>query len=435
MVNSWGNYPKCQNIKRQYVSWRDQSDLFNELPVLPYGMGRSYGDSCLNASGVVLDTKYLNHMIAFNEEHGVLRCEAGVTLGTVLKLITKKGWMLPVLPGTKFVTVGGAIANDIHGKNHHVSGTFGCHVKQFELLRSNGDRLICSATKNTKMYQATIGGLGLTGLILWAEIQLKPIVSEYLEVDALPFNGLEEFIKLSTEGMKQYEYTAAWLDCQSKGKRFGRGILFQGNFLKNASLSPKKSKRIRKKTVPFPLPSFVLNRYSIGAFSQAYYLANARESCRHQIVHYDSHFFPLDNVHQWNLIYGKKGFVQYQCAVPFENALMTLTSLLKKITQSGQGSFLSVIKILGDIKSPGLLSFPMPGITLALDFPFRGKKTLTLLNELDVIVLEGKGRVYPAKDARMSKETFNIYYPKLNEFMKEKDPNFSSSFWRRMNIT
>ena len=175
MVNSWGNYPKCQNIKRQYVSWRDQSDLFNELPVLPYGMGRSYGDSCLNASGVVLDTKYLNHMIAFNEEHGVLRCEAGVTLGTVLKLITKKGWMLPVLPGTKFVTVGGAIANDIHGKNHHVSGTFGCHVKQFELLRSNGDRLICSATKNTKMYQATIGGLGLTGLILWAEIQLKPI--------------------------------------------------------------------------------------------------------------------------------------------------------------------------------------------------------------------------------------------------------------------
>jgi FAD/FMN-containing dehydrogenase len=429
MVTSWGNYPKYKDERQRFVVSSDQADLFKELPVLPYGTGRSYGDSCLNDQGVVLNTHYYNHFIAFDSETGVLRCESGVTLEAILQCAIPRGWMLPVMPGTQFISVGGAIANDVHGKNHHLRGTFASCLIQFELLRSNQERLLCSNTSDSGLFAATIGGLGLTGLITWVDIQLVPLESEFIATTVTPFSCLAEFMEINQQAEKSHEFTSSWLDCQSKGKHFGRGIFFAANYSKEQQPPQKKKKPL---IIPFNCPNIMLNSLSIKCFNELYYRTNARKKAAHQIQHFTQHLFPLDNVLHWNRIYGKRGFVQYQCMIPFENGLENLTDLLQKITQSGMGSFLSVLKTFGDKPSPGLLSFPRPGITLALDFPFMGEKTLSLLQSLDQKVMGAGGRVYPAKDARMSAEAFKQYFPQVERFINYKDPNFSSSFWRRV---
>jgi FAD/FMN-containing dehydrogenase len=428
MLN-WGNFPTAQHIQILPVAWCDVIALpATDHKFLPHGQGRSYGDSCLNEGGILLETKKLDHFLFFDSQKGILRCASGVTLADILTLIVPQGWFLPVLPGTKFVSVGGAIANDIHGKNHHQTGTFGSNILQFELLRSNGQRMLCSPQQNADFFAATIGGLGLTGLILWAELKLQAIPSSFLTVESAIFRNCEEFFYLAQQKEQSHAYTVAWLDCQAKGKKFGRGVFISANHLEVNI--PEQVMRKNKKTskVPCYFPSFVLNSWSIAAFNNLYFQLAKRKS--HAKEYYDKFFFPLDSILHWNKIYGKKGFLQYQFVLPGANQAI-LQQILAKIADSGLGSFLSVLKTFGHKSSPGLLSFPMPGVTLALDFPNR-KAVFPLLDTLDKMVQAAGGKVYPAKDARMSAQMFKESYPQYQEFMRFIDPKFSSSFWRRV---
>jgi FAD/FMN-containing dehydrogenase len=427
---SWGNYPPINAAQHYPLSWRDELLPFHSpYSFLAYGQGKSYGDSCLNENNILIPTKALNRFISFDEINGIIECEAGVTLAEILNLVIPLGWFLPVVPGTKFISIGGAIANDVHGKNHHVMGTFGKHVLSFELLRSDLGRITCSATnpQTHTLYSATIGGLGLTGLILSAKIQLRRIQSTMLAVEYISFKNIDEFIKLSLDSEKQYEYTVAWLDCANKGPEEGRGIFMRANHHKERNLIQKNFKNIH---FPCYLPKYALNNYLIKLFNQFYYLRNKRKSDI-QYRYYDHYFFPLDIILEWNKMYGKKGFFQYQFVVPFRNA-NGVQEVLKTIINNKQGSFLSVLKTFGHIPSPGLLSFPMPGITLAVDIPNRGKDSQLLLDKLDEIVIKYNGKVYPAKDANMRSEVFKVYYPGWEKMIKYKDPKFSSSFWRRV---
>jgi len=431
---SWGRYPKIDSNKQDVYhvypdsfSFPESNEETTDAPLfLAYAQGRSYGDVCLNEDGILLDTEHLDHFIQYDKENGILRCEAGVTFDNILQLIIPHNWFLPVTPGTKYISIGGAIANDVHGKNHHKAGTFGRYVLKFELLRSNGERLICSPTENTELFNATIGGLGLTGLINWVEISLKKIPGNRIEQETFRFNNLTEFYKLSDESDKDWEYTVAWIDCLAKGEELGRGLFIRGNHCE----SKKKVKfKTAKLSVPFNAPGFLLNKYTVNAFNNLYYKRPLKQYSK---VDFDPFFYPLDSIAHWNKLYGKKGFMQYQCVIPTEQRELAMNEMLSIISASGQASFLSVLKEFGDLKSPGLLSFPRKGTTLALDFPNRGQKTLDLLNKLDVITAKYNGAVYPAKDARMSPESFAQYYPKWKEFESFIDPHFSSNFKRRI---
>lgn len=429
---SWGRYPKIEKDKQDIYHVYSDSFSFPKLEnddeplFLAYAEGRSYGDVCLNENGVLLDTQHLDHFINYDKEKGILRCEAGVTFETILQLIIPHNWFLPVTPGTKYISVGGAIANDVHGKNHHKEGTFGRHVLKFELLRSNGERLICSPTENVELFNATIGGLGLTGLINWVEFSLKKITGTQIEQETIRFNNLNEFYKLSDESNENWEYTVAWIDCLATGDELGRGLFMRGN---HSASNTKHKFKTSKLSIPFDAPAFLLNKYTVTAFNNLYFKKPLKQF---STIDYDPFFYPLDAILNWNKLYGRKGFMQYQCVIPHEHKEKAMTEMLSLISASGQASFLSVLKEFGDIKSPGLLSFPRPGITLALDFANRGQKTLELLNELDIITLKYAGSVYPAKDARMSAESFAKYYPNLKEFEKHIDPHFSSNFKRRI---
>ncbi|EIJ41610.1 FAD/FMN-dependent dehydrogenase [Beggiatoa alba B18LD] len=426
---SWGRYPSTEQTIFP-VQWAsDNIPVLARKPVLAYGKGRSYGDVCLNDKGILLDTRYLNHFIQFDRTTGILRCESGVSLQEILQFIVPMGWFLPVTPGTQFVTLGGAIANDVHGKNHHIAGTFGCHVRQFELLRSDGQRLLCSKTNNSDWFGATIGGLGLTGLITWAEIQLIPMNNPFIQMESIKFHSIEEFLALSKASEKDYIYTVAWLDCLQEKR--SRGLFMQGNHappLFDQEPAPKKLSKWL--SVPLDMPNFVLNHASVKAFNFLYFNKQVPEVTR-GVSHYLPFFYPLDSVQRWNRIYGKRGFFQYQCVVS-ENDPHVIKSILAEIAKSGEGSFLSVIKIFGKIPSAGLLSFPRAGITLALDFANKGDATHKLFARLDAIVREDGGRLYPAKDARMAGSDFKHFYPEWERFQTFIDPHFSSSFWRRV---
>ena len=427
---SWGNYPTATHSQVLRPAWMDEitSALLREnAPLLAHGLGRSYGDSCLNDGGTLMDMRALDRILDFDTERGSIVCEAGVSLDEILRIAVPREWFLPVTPGTKMVTMGGAIANDVHGKNHHVAGTMGCHVERFELVRSTGEQVVCSRVENPELFAATVGGLGVTGVVLWAELNLKKIVSSQIEMETIPFSTLDEFIQLSSddEGEK-YEYSVGWVDCLSGRKT--RGIFMRGNHagLGVLDVHPRKSRL----SVPFMLPGFTLNRLSISAFNSLYYFAGRMRS-GHRQEHYDSFFYPLDKINNWNRIYGKGGFTQYQCVVPIGEAAV-FGEILERIARAGQGSFLGVLKKFGSVQSPGMMSFPRPGLTLALDFPFRGEKTLKLFAALDELVLAAKGALYPAKDPRMSGKMFRASFPRLEEFRKYVDPALSSSFWRRV---
>ncbi len=432
-LQSWGRYPNVEPEQVVPLFWRNELPQLSNFAtsVLPYGYGRSYGDSCLNEGGVSLDASYLRRFISFDEEQGLLRCEAGVSLADILAEFVPRGWFLPVTPGTKFVSVGGAIANDVHGKNHHKAGTFGCHVTQFELLRSNGELLLCSPGENSALFRATIGGFGLTGLITWAEFRLKPIRSPYINVDHIRYDLLAEFMDIAAASDKDFEYTVAWCDCLKSGKHQGRGIFIRGNHEDSPDYAHKPLPKNLPLLVPFDLPSFTLNSLTVRAFNEVIYHMQ-REKHVHKVESYNPFFYPLDSVLNWNRIYGKRGFFQYQCVVPFDNGYEVMKEILDRIGRAKEGSFLVVLKEFGNIASPGMLSFPCPGLTLALDFSNHGQKTLRFLDELDALVLQSGGRVYPAKDARMSPASFQTYFPEWETFAQYIDPNFSSSFWRRV---
>jgi FAD/FMN-containing dehydrogenase len=421
---SWGRYPKLQ---QQVIPLNWIDEFPRKLPVgkssLPAGMARSYGDVGLNGDNALLLTTGLNRILSFDQKTGLIRCEAGLTLAHLLEFCVPRGWFPQVLPGTKFVTIGGAIANDIHGKNHHVAGTFGNHVTAFELIRSDGTHTICTPTQNQDMFRATIGGLGLTGLVAWADIQLRPIISPQVAYTGTKFHGLDEFLALSKAS--KAEYSVAWLDTVASGRNWARGIFMEGAH--SAADDPLTIGKPARLPFPIDLPDAALNRTTVGLFNFAFY----NKQLGHRVnnfVHYDPFFFPLDAVHNWNRMYGKAGFLQFQCVVPAE----AMPAIVKVVSDAGLSSFLAVLKVFGDVPSRGLLSFPTAGWTIALDFPIRGERTFQLFDRLAQMTLEAGGRLYPAKDARMTAAQFQQFYPQWREFEQFLDPAFSSSFWRRV---
>jgi FAD/FMN-containing dehydrogenase len=427
--NSWG---RLFSPRQRVLPLFDRSAQLpgGEGSLLPYGAGRSYGDSCLNDGNSVLRARGLDRFIAFDAASGVLRCEAGVLLAEIVEFAVPRGWFLPVTPGTKFVTLGGAIANDVHGKNHHRAGTLGHHVPRFELLRSDGSRRVCSAAEEAELYHATIGGLGLTGLVTWAELQLKRVSGPWMRQRALRFAHLDEFFALCEPLEREHEYVVAWLDCLPRRGGATRGVFFAANHDDAAGPAPAKGAR----RFPIEPPFSLVNGVTLRAFNALYFHAPRGDGKSATRVAWDPFFYPLDGLHDWNRMYGPRGFFQYQCGVP-EGApgRAALATMLDAISASGQGSFLAVLKRFGAMPAAGMMSFPRPGYTLALDFPNRGAATLRLLEALDAVAMDAGGRVYPAKDSRMSTASFRAFYPEWEAFSRYVDPRFSSSFWRRVN--
>jgi FAD/FMN-containing dehydrogenase len=431
MVTSWGCLPIAGPDRIIERDWRFESlpEFSGTDTALAYGRGRSYGDSCINSHATQLSTRRLHRFIHFDRQTGLLNCEAGVTLDEILRVIVPWGWFLPVVPGTRFVTLGGAIANDVHGKNHHRAGSFGCHVRSLMLLRSNGERRACSPGENSQLFAATIGGLGLTGLVTSAALQLIPITSSELEVEDLVFNSVEEFSALSRDSA-EWEYTVSWIDTFARAGQVGRGIFSRARHTRQRGALTCGS-RAPRIGIPIAPPVSLVNKWTVDFFNRVYFAAGSRRKGIHN-RHYQPFFFPLDAIANWNRMYGRNGFFQYQCVVPHKGGEEAIKSLLGAIYRSGEASFLAVLKEFGDVRSPGLLSFPRPGLTLALDFPNRGHKTQRLLTSFDDTVLSAGGAVYPAKDARMSAEVFAASFPGVQAFIPEMDPKFSSAFWRRV---
>jgi FAD/FMN-containing dehydrogenase len=427
---SWGRYPTYDATVRSMHWQGDFPALIDGVHggALAVGMGRSYGDVCLLKDGTLLKTTSMNRLLAFDPATGLLTAEAGITLAEILDFAVPRGYFLPVSPGTKYVTLGGAIANDIHGKNHHVAGTFGAHVTQFELVRSDGTRKLCTPMENSDFYSATIGGMGLTGIIRWAQLRMKPIVSRLVDYQGIQFHGIDEFIAL-TEQSQNIEYTVSWVDVTSTGKNFARGIFMKGDHSKTPA--PLTKSKPPKLVFPFEAPGFALNGATVGLFNTLFFHKQMKKSVT-ALQDYEPYFYPLDAVLKWNRMYGKRGLLQFQYVIPWEYAREGTEAILRAVANSGLASFLAVLKAFGDVPSPGLMSFPKPGITLALDFPIKPDKSFPLFHRLADMVREFGGRLYPAKDAAMTPSQFRTFYPQWERFARYKDPALTSSFWERV---
>lgn len=416
-IANWGNYPVIESDER-FFSFDDQLQqlIQQSTHFIPRGNGRCYGDASL-ATETINTLKY-DKVLSFDKENGVIECQSGLTLDKILEFIVPKGWFLPVTPGTKFITVGGAVGSDVHGKNHHVDGSFSNHIVSLEVTLSDGSKIECSPLNNIELFEATCGGMGLTGLITKVKFRLKKIETAYIKQKQIKAQNLDEVIRLFDE-YKHYTYSVAWIDCLKKGKHFGRSILILGEHVKTNELPEKFKteplKQPAKKSIPFPvnLPSWVLNSFTVKLFNFLYYSKNFKKEID-TIVSYEPFFYPLDAILNWNRGYGKKGFVQYQFVLPL-TARQGLIEILQRISDEGLGSFLAVLKVFG--KQESLISFPTEGYTLALDFPVK-KGLFEFLDELDKIVLNFGGRLYMSKDARMKPEVLKAGYPRLEEFKR-----------------
>ena len=414
-ISSWGKYPR---VEAKTISYKNPTQLAGEEGWIPRGMGRSYGDSAL--SDQLCSTLKLNRFLSFDEKTGLLYCESGVSYTDLLEHFVPKGWFPPVTPGTQFVSMGGAFASDVHGKNHHVSGTFSQHVKGIDLLLPSGEIVFCSRDEKADLFFATAGGMGLTGLILRLYIQLHPIETSAIALHSIKARNLDEIFRLFEEH-KDATYSVAWIDTISGGKKLGRSILMLGEHasleeVKGSKWEKDPSRQASKKSlqVPFDFPSGILNTFTIGAFNTLYYHKQFKKEIK-KLVGYEGFFYPLDAIHHWNRIYGKKGFTQYQFVIPTEAGPDGIARVLERIRKARMGSFLSVLKQFGPASR--MLSFPIEGYTLTLDFPIK-KKLFPLLNELDEMVVKMGGRVYLTKDVRLSAEQMPRMYPETEDFLK-----------------
>ena len=427
-VSAWG---RIARETHQWVPLTDRSVAADVIaaadkPGLPFGNGRSYGDVGLNAGKTLWAMRGLDRFIAFDRAQGLIECEAGVLLKEIIDLVLPQGWFLPVVPGTQFVTVGGAIANDVHGKSHHRQGSFGDHVEHLVLIRTDGTSIECGPQLRPDWFAATVGGMGLTGVVTSARLRLRRVDGPWLDTETRTFESLDSFFDTSAESQRGWEHNVAWVDC-ARGHGDVRGVFFRGNHI-----TAKDAVRpARTKTFPLTPPVSLVNSLSLRLFNQLYYRMNRLQAGRSQ-QHYLPFFFPLDNLLEWNRMYGPRGFYQYQCVVPPQTQRDAIRELVARIGRSGMGSFLAVLKTFGDRTAPGLLSFPMPGTTLALDFPNLGASTLKLFDELNAVVLNAGGRLYPAKDACMPRAMFERGYPRLAEFLRFRDPGISSDMSRRL---
>ena len=439
-ISGWGRYPvqSCEQERPERYS----EICSNATSVIARGQGRSYGDAALNEDSRVLLTERVNRFLEFDVDKGILRAEAGATLAEILDVIVPKGWFLAVTPGTKFASLGGCVAADVHGKNHHHEGSFADHVIALELILANGNRVACSPSEKSELFFATVGGMGLTGIIGEVTLKLVPIQSAHMVVQHHAAANLEQLFQLLEDPDKDDRYTVAWIDCLASGQHLGRGIAMYGHHAKLEELSRdiKNAFAInpgRSRALPFDFPKWVLNPLTVGAFNALYFHHEGKKR-QPFLSSYDPYFYPLDSIGQWNRMYGKCGFLQYQCVIPDATAFEGIKSLLQELSASRRSSFLAVLKRFGP-QGSGMLSFPMAGYTLALDLQNSDEGLFDLLNRLDEIVLRYGGRIYLAKDARLSAENFRIMYPRYGEWLKIKnsvDPQnrFSSSLARRLGM-
>ncbi len=393
-LTSWGNNPVIRSKEYQPYFVEDVSKaIIENSEILATGNGRSYGDCMLNA--VSLSTLHLNNILSLS--NGVVNCQAGTTLDELLRLMVPKGYFLPVTPGTKFITLGGAIASDIHGKNHHKDGSISNHILSFELINHAGDTVSCSRTNNEDLFWQTFGAMGLTGIIVSAVMQLKDVETSYIRQTVIKLKGLAETFELFASH-QDTTYSVAWIDCLSSGKSQGKSVMFLGEHAKLAEINKCLHLAVHKTPklfVPFNLPSFTLNALTVKTFNAIYY--GMAKSEADSIVHYDPFFYPLDSILNWNRIYGKKGFTQYQFVLPPEVSFEGISKALTIINKYGAGSFLAVLKLFGEGNAKAPNSFPEKGYTLALDFPIN-TKNLQAISELDALVKDCSGKVYKTKD-------------------------------------
>ncbi|WP_343838413.1 FAD-binding oxidoreductase [Salinibacillus aidingensis] len=443
-ISGWGNYPVESCFVYRPENETDIHDIIEgtqDFSHIAYGLGRSYADTALNKDQGVIRLEQLNHFLHFDEDQRLLTCEAGVTLSDIIDVFLPRGYFLPVTPGTKLVTVGGAIANDVHGKNHHVDGCFSEFVTSFDLLTGSGEVMTCSREENSEVFWATVGGIGLTGIILRATISLIPVESAFINVTYEKAGHLDEAFDKFIENDQNYKYSVAWIDCLSSGSSLGRSVLMRGDHAKQSDLpmnvqDPYALPNKFPLKMPVHAPGMALNYWSISAFNQLYYSSFKDESKLEDLT---SFFHPLDAIDDWNKLYGRNGFVQYQAVFPKDQQPKEgIRKLLERLSSDKRSSFLAVLKSSGQANH-GMLSFPMEGYTLALDIPNK-KGLFPFLKELDEIVLAHGGRVYLAKDASLDEETFKQMYPRWEEFLNVKqqvDPKgvFRSSMSRRLGLT
>jgi len=430
-LSGWGCFPK---IMAKALSFTDKASLKTIISkydqLIAYGNGRSYGDSALNTH--IIKAREHHYFLDFDEASGILHIQSGVLLAEILESLVPRGWFLKITPGTKLITVGGAIASDVHGKNHHMDGCFSESVIEFNLMLADGSTVLCSKTEYTDLFHATCGGMGLTGVILDVKIGLKKIKSQSILQTTIKTQNLKQTFA-AFEQHKDQTYSVAWIDCLAKGAQLGRSLLMVGDFADDGDLNYHTNKKL---SIPFNFPLFALNKLTVKAFNFLYY-NKVRQTISKQKVSLDSFFYPLDALLHWNRIYGKKGFAQYQFILPKHNSFEGLEKILNCIADSGKGSFLAVLKLYGK-ENENYLSFPLEGYSLALDFKM-DDGLLDLLKQLDAIVLNYGGRIYLAKDSRIDKATFEQGYPNIEAFRAlrkhyKMDEKFQSLQSKRVDI-
>ncbi|OMP78739.1 FAD-binding oxidoreductase [[Flexibacter] sp. ATCC 35208] len=412
---NWGNYPIISCDETTFTQVDQVEDMISShSSIIARGNGRCYGDASLATNSI--STLKFDKVLQFDTETGVFECQSGITLDQILRIVVPEGWFLPVTPGTKFITVGGAVASDVHGKNHHAEGSFSNHIIDMDVITGKKETLTCSKDKLPDLFWATCGGMGLTGIITRVKFGLKKVETAYIKQKQIKAKNLDELIRLFEE-YNQYTYSMAWIDCLQKGDSFGRGILIVGEHATKEELNAQQQAALlnlpekRPLSVPFNFPSFALNTLTVKAFNWLYYAKNTKREINN-VIPYEPFFYPLDAILHWNRGYGKAGFVQYQFVLPLDKK-EGLVEILKRISDAGLGSFLAVLKVFGH--QDDLISFPRQGYTLALDFPVR-KGLFAFLDELDAVVLQYGGRLYLSKDARMKKEVFWQSYPNAQRF-------------------
>ena len=417
-VGGWGRHP----VRPGRVGRPARLGLpADDLPVLPRGLGRAYGDAAVPAApgGRVIETTRADRILAFDPATGQLTCEAGLSLADMLQVFVPRGWFPPVTPGTKFVTVGACVACDVHGKNHHQDGSFGMFVDRLKLIAADGREVECGPSAERELFLATVGGMGLTGLIVEATLRLRRIESPWIVLETEGMGGLEAMLDGLRRSAGEWPYTVGWIDGFARAAHLGRGLLMRGRHALRAEVHGGAPRERLRVSVPMDAPAWLLNPWLMRGFNRAYHWSHGSR-LRRRLVSYDEFFYPLDAVGGWNRLYGRPGFLQFQCVLPRAAGAAPVAALLDRLAAAGAASFLAVIKDCGPA-ADAYLSFPMEGITLALDLPYRGPVTETLVHELNALVVAAGGRVYLAKDAITRAEDFAAMMPRLGDWKAIRD--------------